>query len=356
MNKSDNLFINLSPALIGSEISVENHSRMTSFKSTLFILLAVFLRANIAFHSNFFHNYNYKPQHVNTALYDESGDNNDRSPEFQAKIKAEISSPFRLLRLFIYGGAGAAGALGTFTAIPQLLFAIQDGGDAVTPALTNIGIDLGAIIGAVLLFDKERSLEAIKVEKYTEREKRATGKLSSAEISEREAELALLPVEIQFSTSNENVTRIVSFADLQARGGQNVVVVAGSVSFVKDAVLAARIEGTELFNKNNVYIVPVVLNDEQLADSEAGSSKGFGKDSGKDSILSASYIGKPQQLSVWERYLQKEIRAAQQQGTKNIAKEGLVLAIDKRGRVVRRGLGTPPWKQLVEVVLAQSNK
>ena len=272
------------------------------------------------------------------------------------RLLSEVAAPFRLLRLFVYGGTGAAGAIGTFTALPQLLFAVQDGGDAVGTALTNVGIDLAAMVGAVFLFDKERSIEAASVARLAERERRAVGKLPSAEVQAREAELALLPVEIIFSNNNENATRIVSLQDLQSKGGQNVIIVAGPTSFVKDAVLAARVEGTELFNTNNVYIVPVVLNAEQLADAEAAASKGFGSGSGSGggagSILSAPYIGRPTQMPVWERYLSGEIRVAEVQGAKNVAKEGLVLAVDKAGKVVRRGLGQPPWKSLVDELLA----
>ena len=266
------------------------------------------------------------------------------------RLLSEIASPFRLLRLFVYGGSGAAGALGTFTAIPQLIFAIQDGGDAVGTAATNLGIDVAAMVAAVLLFNKERSLEEATVEKFAERERRSAGQLSSAESKTREAELALLPVEIIFSENDETSTRIVSVADLQAKGGQNVVIVAGSTSFVKDAVLSARLEGNELFNSNNVYVVPYVLNDEQIADAEAASSKGFAGGANKESILAAPYIGRPAQPIVWQRYLSSEIKAAEQQGAKNIIKEGLVLAVDKTGKVIRRGLGQPPWKQLVEEV------
>jgi hypothetical protein len=99
-----------------------------------------------------------------------------------------------------------------------------------------------------------------------------------------------------------------------------------------------------------VYVVPFVLNDEQIADAEAASSKGFAGGANKESILAAPYIGRPAQPSVWQRYLSSEIKAAEQQGAKNIVKEGLVLAVDKTGKVIRRGLGQPPWKQLVEEV------
>ena len=63
-----------------------------------------------------------------------SFESNEISIEQKAKIKAEVSSPFRLLRKFLFGGAAAAGGLGIFTAVPQLFLAIQDGGDATTTA------------------------------------------------------------------------------------------------------------------------------------------------------------------------------------------------------------------------------
>ena len=281
----------------------------------------------------------------------------ERSPEGQARLKAEIASPFRLLRFFVYGGTGAAGALGAFTAVPQLLFALQDADPAsLSTAGTNLAIDLGALIGAVVLFDKEKKIEDEKLSRFTERERRSQGKMSDEASKEREVELAQLPVEIIFSSSNENTTRIVSIADLQNKGSQNVIVVAGSLSFVKDAVLGARAEGSELFNQNNVYVVPVVIDDEQVEESELNAKKGFGAASssaGAESILSAPFIGKPAQVPVWQRFLAKEVKAAEAQGTKGIVKQGLVLAVDKGGRIVRRGLGRPPWKNLIEDTLVK---
>ena len=46
--------------------------------------------------------------------------------------------------------------------------------------------------------------------------------------------------------------------------------------------------------------------------------------------------------------MQKEIEMAENQGTKDAAKQGIVVAIKKTGKVVRRGIGMPPWKIVVE--------
>jgi hypothetical protein len=39
---------------------------------------------------------------------------------------------------------------------------------------------------------------------------------------------------------------------------------------------------------------------------------------------------------------------AEAQGAKDVAKQGLVIAVKKTGKVARRGLGLPPWKEVLE--------
>ena len=53
-------------------------------------------------------------------------------------------------------------------------------------------------------------------------------------------------------------------------------------------------------------------------------------------------------MNVWERYLQKEIELAKLQGEADIVSKGLVIAVKRNGKVVRRGVGLPPWKQVVD--------
>ncbi len=51
---------------------------------------------------------------------------------------------------------------------------------------------------------------------------------------------------------------------------------------------------------------------------------------------------------MWQADLQEEVQAAKRQGTKDIVSKGLVLLVDSNGRVVRRGVGIPPWKKLAD--------
>ena len=53
-------------------------------------------------------------------------------------------------------------------------------------------------------------------------------------------------------------------------------------------------------------------------------------------------------MNVWLDFLRTELAKAEKQGAKNALKEGVVLVLNRNGKVTRRGLGLPPWKVLVE--------
>ena len=55
-----------------------------------------------------------------------------------------------------------------------------------------------------------------------------------------------------------------------------------------------------------------------------------------------------QQINVWENYLKKETDLAVLQGEVDIVKRGIVIAIKRNGKVLRRGVGIPPWKTLAD--------
>jgi len=148
------------------------------------------------------------------------------------------------------------------------------------------------VVSGFLLYNDFKS-ESKTIEKFSDREKKQAEKLSSDETKEIEKLISLLPVEIQVSEYNENVTRIVPFGDLQTKGNQNVVIVSGKKSFVKDAIISARIEGVDLFGKYQTIVIPVVIDDEQI---EQGSSKVKGFANNKEELLSAPYFGKPSQV------------------------------------------------------------
>ena len=54
------------------------------------------------------------------------------------------------------------------------------------------------------------------------------------------------------------------------------------------------------------------------------------------------------QINVWEAYLKKETDLAVLQGELDIVKRGIVIAVKRNGKVLRRGVGIPPWKSLAD--------
>jgi len=225
----------------------------------------------------------------------DNNNNEDNAVDFDTKVrlKEEIASPFRKLRYFFYSGCIAGGGLGFVTTLPQLIFALQDKSDQTSEVITNLAIDLSGILGGIFLWAKDYADEMTKLERFSDKEMRLSNSLNSKQKTSREEKLSRLPIEIQTSLTNETETRIVSFKDLQERGNQNVVVLAGVKSFIKDALISARLEGPELFSKENIVIVPVVMSGEQL---EEASSKGFA--SSKEGLMTAPYIAKPAQVKI----------------------------------------------------------
>eukprot|EP01036_Dinobryon_divergens_P026271 gene26271-34896_t len=263
------------------------------------------------------------------------------------KLKAEATSPFRLLRQFVYGAMGAAGGLGTFTAIPQLIVALQNSGD-VENAVKNIAIDTGGVLLAIALWKVENDNAMKKLNFYKNKQRVMDKKLSKTEMKERENELSLLPVEIQVSEVEANVTRVVSLGELISKASQNVVIVAGPTNFIRDAIISARLESPESFASNNIIVVPFTIVDEVAESLEQRKAKGFGAVKQPD-LIEAPYIAKPKQADVWQKILANEISLASQQAAKDVSSQGIVLSLAaKSGQVRTRGIGLPPWKKIIE--------
>ncbi|MDJ0737206.1 MAG: DUF3493 domain-containing protein [Nostocaceae cyanobacterium] len=76
------------------------------------------------------------------------------TPEQYARLKAEISSPYRSLRKFIYLGFGASGFIGAFIFLLQLL-----AGRNPANVLPNLALQLGAIALMIFLWRWEQQRE-----------------------------------------------------------------------------------------------------------------------------------------------------------------------------------------------------
>ena len=270
----------------------------------------------------------------------------------QAKLKEEVDNPFRKVRQFVYIAVGLAGLIGAVTTMPSIVLVSQGADGDMQTNLINLGIDVAGVVSAAIFWNKDASDEARKVEMMLAKERAGAYQMDSSEAIARAIEVANMPVQIQVNEQNGDETKIVRFGDLQSKGGQNIIVVAGRGEYVKEQVMTARLEGNDLFNSCETYVVPVIVDADveatsspQLDAVEALQKKGFGK---TEELMAAPYIGKPAQLNVWLAYLAKEIELAKKQGEPDIVNKGVVLGVRKDGKIVRRGVGAVPWRQLVK--------
>ena len=157
------------------------------------------------------------------------------SEGMSAKIKSEIVSPFRRFRQFVLFGVLASAGLGSFTAVPQLIIAMTRANSMIPldQAIQNVAVDLsgmlnlfsfqfirycrflspapfyllflpllrffeshliyiGVIAAAFFLYNDFTS-ESKVIEQFTDRELKASGKLTVEESTTRESQLSLLP-------------------------------------------------------------------------------------------------------------------------------------------------------------------
>jgi len=131
------------------------------------------------------------------------------------------------------------------------------------------------------------------------------------------------------------------------RSSQNLVVLAGNKAFIKDALLAAKLAQPGSFRRKDILLIPVST---APAAAAAASDKGFA--SALDSApapTSPPYVAQPSGEG-WRDLVEREMQDAEGQGGegKLVRDKGMVIVIDKKGEVQRRGVGAPSWSMVFD--------
>lgn len=91
---------------------------------------------------------------------------------------------------------------------------------------------------------------------------------------------------------------------------------------------------------SNVLVVPY--------DTEEGMSAppsgGFGE---RPSYETQPYVARASGED-WAEYIKEEMTDAVEQFGENAEEEGIAIVVANTGNVIRRGVGTVPWRQMVE--------
>ena len=264
-------------------------------------------------------------------------------PSVRSKLVTESIAPWRTLRLFLYFSAGSGALIGgliTLSGVAAALSGAKPDVDLNVEAL-NLAIDFGAAGAFAFLakwdFDRQKELTE-NVEQKIERKKEQKKVIQN--MREREKRLGDLNLEIQVSADGE--TRKAPVSNIQAGANQHVIIVAGPRKACKDALIGANLLKMD-FAMSNVLVVPFETG-VGAAELQSRPSGGFGD--------GPSYENQPYVARVvgdgWDEYIQEEIDDAIKQSGESVKEEGIVIVVANNGKVIRRGVGKVPWRQMVD--------
>ncbi|OVA02241.1 Protein of unknown function DUF3493 [Macleaya cordata] len=225
-----------------------------------------------------------------------------------AKIRSEVLSPFRSVRMFFYLAFIASGSLGGLIATTQLIGALSRSMD-VNDILKGLGIDIGAV--AIFAF------------------------LYSIDNNARNAQLARLSREENLSILQLRVdqNRVISVSSL--RGIARLVVLAGPVSYIMESFKLSQ-PFTEGLIERGVLVVPFAT-DGNLPQFEF-------EERGEIDVEKKKRLWQlvPVYATEWSRWLDEQKKLA------NVSPESPVyISLRMDGRVRGSGVGYPPWNAFV---------
>ncbi|KAL9260704.1 LOW PSII ACCUMULATION 1, chloroplastic-like protein [Drosera capensis] len=230
-----------------------------------------------------------------------------------ARIRSEVLSPFRSLRMFFYLAFVASGSLGGFIAGTQLIGALANPSRAaeVSDSLNSLAIDMGAVSLFAFLYFRDKKTEDAQVARLV-----------------REETLSRLKVRI-----NEN--KIVPVSSL--RGVARLVILAGPGSFIQESYERSGPFADGLRDRG-VLVIPFAT-DGKLPSFQAQQNEDFDELSTKKSRL---WQLLPVYASEWSKWLDEQKKLA------NVSSDSPVyMSLRMDGRVRGSGIGYPPWNAFV---------
>ncbi|KAI4326403.1 hypothetical protein MLD38_031724 [Melastoma candidum] len=237
------------------------------------------------------------------------------SPEISstAKIRSEVLSPFRSVRMFFYLAFMASGALGGLIATTQLIAALSNPARAldVPEIAKGLAIDFGAVAVFAFLFSRENSAKNAQLARLS-----------------REESLSNLKLRI-------DEKRIIPVSSL--RGAARLVICAGPASFITEAFKLSEPYTKDLLERG-VLVVPFPTD---------GNTPSFEFDETEEMKDLTSKRRRLWQLSPvyaaeWTGWLEEQKKLA---GVSSDSPVYLSLRLD--GRVRGSGVGYPPWNAFV---------
>mmetsp|Transcript_16565 Transcript_16565/g.46321 ORF Transcript_16565/g.46321 Transcript_16565/m.46321 type:complete len:339 (+) Transcript_16565:99-1115(+) len=257
----------------------------------------------------------------------------------RSKLLTESIAPWRTLRLFLYGALGSGAFLGGLVNGSGAIANSASPDFNLNTELLNLGIDFGAVALFAFLFkfdlDKQGELTG-KVDDRLEQKKKM--KEVKKGMKQRESLLASLPLEI--TISNDGQTQRAKVGELQAGAKQHMIIVAGPRRACKDALIGANLLKMD-FAMGNVLVVPY------QTDADAAIAEPSGGFGDRPIYETQPYVATPPR-DEWQDFIDQEMKDAVEQNGESVKKDGIAIVVASNGKIIRRGIGTVPWRIMVE--------
>lgn len=260
------------------------------------------------------------------------------------RLREEIESPFRKVRVFFFGASAASALLALYFSLISTGKALAGGWPDAPPledALTNVGVNVIALaVCAGITLNDLKAGEA-----------RLTRIKKGGEL----AKLTVAPAKAL------NANQRVSLAEY--RRGSRVLICAGDAAYINELCRSLCADQRKDFNtlpaeleKCDVVVVPVLLEGDakskgmpRIGDAAACWRQTTPTESEAvsfDVSRADGVVAFPVGPMAWADYLDSEVGTAQSQGFDVLGK-GLTITVKKNGRILRRATGQPQWDGLI---------
>ncbi|XP_077229889.1 LOW PSII ACCUMULATION-like protein isoform X1 [Tasmannia lanceolata] len=228
-----------------------------------------------------------------------------------AKIRSEVLSPFRSVRMFFYLAFIASGSLGSLIATTQLISALTNSSKAaaIPEIAKGLGIDIGAVSVFAFLYLRENKSKNKQIARLS-----------------REENLSNLKLRV-------DQNKIISLSDL--RGIARLVILAGPASFIMESFRLCKPFTDDLLDRG-VLVVPFAT------DGEMPSLKFEESEDVTNVEKKKLWQLLPVYTSEWTKWLDEQKQMA------NVPLDAPVyISLRLDGRVRGSGVGYPPWNAFV---------
>ncbi|XP_028066322.1 protein LOW PSII ACCUMULATION 1, chloroplastic isoform X1 [Camellia sinensis] len=230
-----------------------------------------------------------------------------------AKIRSEVLSPFRSVRMFFYLAFIASATIGGLIATNQLIAALANSSKAaqVPDILMGLGIDVGAVSIFAFLYSRENNAKNVQLARLSREENLSNLKLSV------------------------NKKKVIPVSDL--RGIARLVILAGPASFISECFRLSE-PYTEGLLERGVLVVPFAT-DGNSPSFEFEESEEMKEVTRKRKML---WQLVPVYATNWSEWLDEQKKLA-----KVSPESPVYLSLRMDGRVRGSGVGYPPWNAFV---------